>query len=85
MDGKKKSKVTSDGDHQHRIKRLLQELEKEFDSLIVENQNCKLPYRISLALNRLLILLIPYFIFIYSPPPCVTNNNNVQCKSNLID
>lgn len=41
MDGKKKLKVTSDGDHQHRIKRLLQELEKEFDSLIVENQNCK--------------------------------------------
>jgi hypothetical protein len=38
MDGKKKAK---DGDHHHRIKRLLFELEKEFDSLILENEKRK--------------------------------------------
>ncbi|KAG5672768.1 hypothetical protein PVAND_002864 [Polypedilum vanderplanki] len=37
MDRKKLSKINPDGEHQHRIKRLLQELEKEFDNLISEN------------------------------------------------
>ncbi|CAG9807043.1 unnamed protein product [Chironomus riparius] len=39
MDRKKNTKVTPDSEHQHRIKRLLQELEKEFDNLISENLN----------------------------------------------
>lgn len=42
MDRKKNTKVTTDSEHQHRIKRLLSELEKEFDNLISENLNCKL-------------------------------------------
>jgi hypothetical protein len=42
MDRKKISKITPDSEHQHRIKRLLQELEKEFDSLILENFQCKI-------------------------------------------
>lgn len=42
MDRKKNTKVTPDNEHQHRIKRLLQELEKEFQDLISENLSCKL-------------------------------------------
>lgn len=40
MDGKKKVKGISESDQHHRIKRLLQELEREFDLLCSENQNC---------------------------------------------
>lgn len=42
MDRKKATKVNPESEHQHRIKRLLQELEKEFDNLIGENIQCKL-------------------------------------------
>lgn len=37
MDRKKNSKSNPDGEHHYRIKRLLQELEKEFENLITEN------------------------------------------------
>lgn len=40
MDGKKKIKLPSESDQHHRVKRLLQELEHEFNTLILENQNC---------------------------------------------
>lgn len=40
MDGKKKAKVPSESEQHHRIKRLLIELETEFNFLLSENQNC---------------------------------------------
>lgn len=41
MDGKKKVKVSGDGDHHLRVKRLLFELEKEFDEILLENEKRK--------------------------------------------